>query len=880
MGDLEPGRYRVRREELRNFIKNNLPENIQEAHEAALEEAIAADDVEARVEIVEATIAAAIADIEAYQDEDELTENHELLRNKVQALKFTQSCLDFIELFENANDTFNFMLHSKLQSDVTEALRFYVQARHFKLPCAISGMKNALTLMWSTEQPIRDECRKTFVEIFLAEPGSEGKRLLSNDKIAENLIVLVGEATVSELASIEEGIISLVKDEMIPADVFLTLWWIVSKGSMEAKSSAMQVISMGASADKSIIDSKSRLKLLLDSCLGDDTEHVKDWRLARTSACALQKIDRAVPDEECAKYLVLERILEQLATVVRGDWCSDDDRDTLEWFSASEEAVKALFVISPNPEEACSDIVRVLYASTFRNVEGSACHSLRLARFFHVLGNIALNLLCYTEELSSGVRQANAKKTLSKQVEADTKKAKKKKQQPQGTPRSSDSESEDEIEAELGIAAEVEAETERQMSEITEREILGKGLIHAFAPLLVKIVGNEGGKFGFEILMQASMLCLCKFMCVSAAFCEKHLPLVFSALSRAEGDTMKANTVVALGDLAFRFPNSFEPYTAHLYTCLRDPSTKVRRHTLMVLTHLILNDMIKLRTGQGEIVLCLQDEDGRIRDMAGLLFHSLASRSNNPIYNLLPDIISQLSQCDISRESFRSIMVFLLGFVQKERQSTMLTEKLTLRMEKASTISHKADLAYCISQLKQNEKSIKYLVENFKLYKDSLFDEEVSRSFISVIAKTKKSAKPELKALLEDWEGRIKESSELSKEDNATDTKAAKAARRRRTAKKKKPASKRDSEHGVEVESEKENNLQEAPALRSRRTARKKPTKKMVSDDDEADLESEKENNNLDDEDQAPSRRRANKIDQPEMMDIDAPRRRRRAGKK
>ena len=106
---------------------------------------------------------------------------------------------------------------------------------------------------------------------------------------------------------------------------------------------------------------------------------------------------------------------------------------------------------------------------------------------------------------------------------------------------------------------------------------------------------NEGGKFNSEILMQASMLALCKFMCVSASFCEKHLPLVFSALAKAPktDTTMKANTVIALGDLCFRFPNECEPYTPHLYACLRDPSTKVRRHTLGVLLHLILNDMVK-----------------------------------------------------------------------------------------------------------------------------------------------------------------------------------------------------------------------------------------------------------------------------------------------
>jgi len=781
MGNLDPERYRVKLQGLYDFVRSNLPDNIEEAHEAALAEAQESNDQVSIGELEQATLCAAIAEAEAY-NEDELTEKQELFRNKVQALKFTQGCLEFIDVFENANTAFQGMLLSANSSDVTEALRFFVRARHFNLPCAITGMKSALALMWSTEQAIREEVRKAFVEVFIAEPGTDGKEFLPDNQIAENLLVLVGSATVSELASIEEAVVCLVQDEKIPADVFLTFWGIISKGPDEVRASAMDLISMGSSADKSIVDSKSRLKLLLDFCLGDYAEEKKDWKLVRATSCALQKAERAVVDEECAKYLVLERIIEQLCAVTRGDWCSDDrKRDTLQWFSAAEEAIKALFVISPCPEKACAEIVRGMYLTTFRNNQESQCHSLRLARFFHVLGNVALNLLCYTEELSSGVRRANAKKTLQKQVDADKNKAKKNQQN-----SSKDSESEDEMEAELGIAAEVEAETERQMAEITETEILGRGLIDAFAPLLVKVVGNEGGNFNSEVLMQASMLALCKFMCVSASFCEKHLPLVFSALARApkEDTVMRANTVVALGDLAFRFPNEVEPFTPHLYACLRDGSTKVRRHTLMVLTHLILNDMVKVKGQVCEIALCLQDDDARIRDMAGLLFHSLSNRAQNPIYNLLPDIISQLSQLDnLSTESFRSILLFLLGFIKKERQNTMLTEKLTIRINKAESMTVKADLAFCISQLKHSEKSIKGLMDSFKLYKDALHDEDVKKSFMSVLTKAKKNAKPDLRTQLDEWEGKIMEFADKGKEDADADANASLAKKMKRKSK-------------------------------------------------------------------------------------------------
>lgn len=772
MANLDPQPYRMKVAELYLYLKENMPKSIRDAN--LMKGVETSQDTESIDELEQAALAASIAEVDMMLENTENLSKQEMeLCTKVQALKFTQSALEFIMLFENATAAFEGLLLSTNTSDVTEALRFFVKAKHFQLPCAVTGMKHALSLMWSPEPAVRDEVLNAFVEVFIATPGSEGAKNLPNHQIAKNLVQLVEKGNRSELASIEEALCHLVKGNRIPADVFGILWSTVAKDNAN-RTYALQLIAMGATADRSIMDSKSRLKLLLDSAFSDQAQDSRDWALIAAAAVSLQRMTRAKIDPTDAKYLILERLMEQLCIVAQGDWCIDDDpKDTLHWFSAAEHAIKALFVICPEPEAACRTIIVTMSNFTFQDT-ASMCHPNRLARFFHVLGQISLNLLVYTEALSGSVRRGNAKRTLKIQEDAEN------------TKNQSSLQEGDAIEAELGIAQEAEAENERNMAEISEREILNRGLIGQFGPLLVRVVANEGGRFNSKILMQASVLALTKFMCVSSQFCERHLPLLFTALAASAPDdaTLRANTVVALGDLAFRFPNEVEPYTPRLYACLRDQSTKVRRHTLMVLTHLVLNDMVKVKGQVCEIALCLRDKDPRIRDMSRLLFHELSKRSNNPVYNLLPDIISQLSQQSMQKEDFRGIMSFLLGYVKKDRQNEMLTEKLCQRFPNCSSLDQTADLVFCISQLKMTEKTVKCLTDSFKLYKDALLNEDVRKLFLAIVTKTKKQGKPESRQFLDEWEKKINETAEIEAENAAVGQKAAKATKSKRAKKK------------------------------------------------------------------------------------------------
>lgn len=127
-------------------------------------------------------------------------------------------------------------------------------------------------------------------------------------------------------------------------------------------------------------------------------------------------------------------------------------------------------------------------------------------------------------------------------------------------------------------------------------------------------------------------------MCVSAQFCEDHLMLLFKLLETSD-PIIRSNIVIALGDIAVCFSTLMDQNSDRLYAGLTDRDLTVKKNTLMVLTHLILNGMIKVKGQLGEMAKCLEDEEKRISDLAKLFFEELSTKEN-AIYNNLPDASS------------------------------------------------------------------------------------------------------------------------------------------------------------------------------------------------------------------------------------------------
>jgi hypothetical protein len=80
----------------------------------------------------------------------------------------------------------------------------------------------------------------------------------------------------------------------------------------------------------------------------------------------------------------------------------------------------------------------------------------------------------------------------------------------------------------------------------------------------------------------------------SGLYSERNLPLLFTVAKNSGEAGVRSNCIIAMGDLAFRFPNLLEPWTEHMYSCLNDKCNCVRNNAVLVLSHLILNDMVKV----------------------------------------------------------------------------------------------------------------------------------------------------------------------------------------------------------------------------------------------------------------------------------------------
>ena len=361
----------------------------------------------------------------------------------------------------------------------------------------------------------------------------------------------------------------------------------------------------------------------------------------------------------------------------------------------------SIFHIHPCPDEFLAKLISSVYSSWraccvegIESKDTSEVAMCRLARLLFIVGQGALCVLLYTEKLAGVSKKA---------VEAKERGSMAKGEGPEQKSGSYEDNAEvDAMEEEMGMAAAADAEHEKEFNAVLESELVCNedNILGKFHGLAAFIVANATKQYSQPLLRESAILSLCRYMSVSSVLCEKYLPLFFTVLEREQSEAIRTSMIIAAGDLCFRFPNALEPWTAHMYGRLTDANLLVRYNTLMVLTHLILNDMIKVKGQVSCMVLCLTDSVEKVRCLARLFFTELSKRSNNPVYNLLGDIISTLSRDTavvtvgvgddltvqpsedmgaatlalavpqhrlLTAEEFHVTMTFLLSFVTKDR---------------------------------------------------------------------------------------------------------------------------------------------------------------------------------------------------------------------
>uniref|UniRef100_A0A183UQP2 Cnd1 domain-containing protein n=1 Tax=Toxocara canis TaxID=6265 RepID=A0A183UQP2_TOXCA len=256
-------------------------------------------------------------------------------------------------------------------------------------------------------------------------------------------------------------------------------------------------------------------------------------------------------------------------------------------------------------------------------------------------------------------------------------------------------------------------------------------LLSRLTPFLLFIVRSKK-TICTERLRSAAALALSKVMLLSMRVCMRMMPIFVHFLTHSPSAECRSNLMIAAGDLCFRFPNVVEKYSYHLYERIRDKDAYVRETCVIVLAHLILNDMVRIRGTVGDIARCIVDANVNIANLAKFFFAEL-SKKGNIIYNLMPDVVSRLSSNqEVAIDDFREIMKLLLSFIKKDKQADSLLEKLCQRMYCTEDSTGKVDerlaecLSYCISRLPLSEKSLRTMTEllpsyAYLLYLDTVF---------------------------------------------------------------------------------------------------------------------------------------------------------------
>ncbi|KAJ9181015.1 hypothetical protein P3X46_009191 [Hevea brasiliensis] len=650
------------------------------------------------------------------------------------------------------------LMASSSATDVENTILLLMRCKQFQIDGAEECLRKMLPLVFSQDKSIYEAVENAFITIYVRKSPAE---------TAKNLLNLAIDSNIGDLAALEFIINALVSKGDISPGTISALWdffcFNISGTTAEQSRGALSVLCMAAKSSTGVLG--SHLQDIIDIGFGRWAK--VEPLLARTACIAIQRL--SVEDRK--KLLVSNgsRVFGILESLITGFLLPEDI-----WYAAADKAIGAIYTIHPTPETLAADIVKKSFSSVFdcseqhelqNDIDSSSNNDLaavqvsKLGRFLFVISHIAMNQLLYIE---SCVRKIQKQKTKEKMV-TDVQ---------NGGIKPSNTPNDNNINAELGIAASEDAILDT-LSERAEQEIVSSGsseknLIGLCAPFLSKLCRNFSLMQKYPVLQASGMLALCRFMIIDANFCDANLQLLFTVVESAPSETVRSNCTIALGDLAVRFPNLLEPWTENMYARLRDPSVSVRKNAVLVLSHLILNDMMKVKGYINEMTLCLEDEDERISNLAKLFFHELSKKGSNPVYNLLPDILGKLSSQNLRRESFCNIMQFLIGSIKKEKQMEALVEKLCNRFSGVTDVRQWEYISYCLSQLSFAEKGMKKLIESFKTYEHVLSEDSVMDHFRSIINKGKKFAKPELKLCIEEFEDKLNKFHVEKKEQEVT----------------------------------------------------------------------------------------------------------------
>lgn len=712
---------------------------------------------------------------------------------------YLQDVIIFTRAIHRAIPITTELLFSKSVTDVQEAIDFFVYCHEFGIDEALVGFKRMILLINVQEKSIKDKILLAYKRIFFESGRYEGKPN-RNALVVSNFINFIQEATIGESLALEKLINHFVQSNDFNKDMERELWARFTKArpntTVDESIAAIILIGMLASSNPDLIH--NNLQPCLKYGLSNNGCSEQESRLVRETCIAIRKsLPRKLEDKRKLLRYSQDHVLFVRLTTILVD--SFDNMSSTNWLSMCDEIVRVLYDFAEHPEKICETILNNMVDKLFRKnpqgVQGNTLLTQRnespelasgsqpsttqmtgaasgidhldlvdaseLARFLHYLGSVALNLAVFLEThvlLELKIRKALANDENINNISAHniSISSRRRSRRYGAGNKSVDDQN---LEEEIGLGGAEAEDTEAEViGRICDEEVVCKeGLLAKLSVVIVQVVMRPEHFHQLE-LKQAALLALAKFMMVSAKFCSDHLRLLFTALERSEEKEIKINILIAISDLCIRFPNLLDCWTSKIFDCLQSREISVRRTALKIVSRLVLCDILKPKNQISTIANLIVDEDDNIASLSRYFFIEL-SKKLNAIYNVLPDIISRLSNSEtgISEENFRTVMRFIFELIDKSSHIDRLVDKLCGRFMDTDDERHWSDLAFCLSLLKYSDKSMAKLFDKFDCFKDRLCFDSVREPISLTISNYRKTPnlRNEMKQMLDEFEAKI-----------------------------------------------------------------------------------------------------------------------------
>ena len=461
---------------------------------------------------------------------------------------FYDAAVEFIQQLHTAIAIAIELLGSKNTSDISESVEFIVGCHAYGVDAAAKGVCGLTMLVFSKEETIKSCARSAVVRLFI-EP-LKSKMMTKEDCriIIQRMAALAAQCTLGELTSLDATFLDAsIAEKGLPKEMLDTIWeWISSPQTSELPVWTLlgcyRLLPILARAVPSQF--QSRIDGIVTIC-GADSQ-----ACALSTAQALVQLAQHNGMPRAKTISVCDTLIQVVLREVSGAALDA-------WFPFAEAACQAIWVLHPRPEALFASAIRSLLATSLgqKKKEGTSASSGRLSQLFFLTGQSAVRGVIRVEYAGkSRAKIADAKENAKHGIS------------------SGEADKDDALCKDLGLVPEQARQTEAESARDSAESDLAdpENLIAMVSSMAARVAINTNGKYADATLRCAAGQCIGLCSATSSKLAEQNIQLLTSILARASESRLRANAAIALGDIAGRFPNTFEPWASHMFNALRD----------------------------------------------------------------------------------------------------------------------------------------------------------------------------------------------------------------------------------------------------------------------------------------------------------------------